>query len=59
MKEEVSKFLVGQEVTIKATGRTGRVIAHTIAPSGKTLILVDQPHGKGMLRQHFAEEALQ
>ena len=51
-------FAVGASVTVKSTGRQGTVILHT-RRDGRWLVLVDQPHGLGTLRQHYTEEELE
>lgn len=52
------RFKVGDTVTVKATGRTGKVVHHT-RQGGEWLTLVDQPHQHGILRQHYKEEEIE
>lgn len=52
------RFFAGDPVTVKATGRKGTVVRSTFR-DGRWLVMVDQPHGSGVLRQHYPEEELE
>ena len=51
------RFAAGDAVTVKKTGRNGKVVENVFR-DGRMLYLVDQPHGGGILRQYYPGEEL-
>ena len=52
------RFAAGDAVTVKKTGRNGKVVENVFR-DGRMLYLVDQPHGGGILRQYYPGEELE
>lgn len=56
---EPARFKPGDTVTLKVTGKPAKVVAYLPADEGRWRVIVDQPHGNGVMRRTFEEDDLQ